>query len=77
MLTLLKDSNKTVRMTAYKNLGPFISELKGGKLSLDLLKEFCRMADNDVTSLGKDNEITYSCAYNFPAVLDSVGRERW
>lgn len=55
MLALLKDSHKIVRMTAYKNLGPFIYELKGGKLSLELLKEFCRMADNDVTNLGKDN----------------------
>ena len=35
------------------------------------------MADNDVNSLTKDNEIIYSCAYNFPAVLDAVGRERW
>jgi serine/threonine-protein phosphatase 4 regulatory subunit 1 len=35
------------------------------------------MADNDVTSLGKDNEVIYSCAYNFPAVLDAVGREKW
>jgi serine/threonine-protein phosphatase 4 regulatory subunit 1 len=35
------------------------------------------MADSDVTSLGKDNEVTYNCAYNFPAVLDAVGKERW
>jgi hypothetical protein len=77
MLSLLKDTHKTVRMTAYKNLGPFIYELKGGKMNMDLLKEFCRMADNDVTSLGKDNEITYSCAYNFPAVLHAVGKEKW
>jgi hypothetical protein len=33
MLTLLKDNNKIVRITAYKNLGQFIYELKGGKLS--------------------------------------------
>ena len=32
------------------------------------------MADNDIANLGKDNEILYSCAYNFPAVLDAVGR---
>jgi hypothetical protein len=32
------------------------------------------MADNDVNSLSKENEIIYSCAYNFPAVLDAVGK---
>ena len=35
------------------------------------------MADNDVNNLGRDNEIILNCAYNFPAVLLSVGRERW
>jgi serine/threonine-protein phosphatase 4 regulatory subunit 1 len=35
------------------------------------------MADNDVNSLSKDNEIIYSCAYNFPAVLDTVNKEKW
>lgn len=77
MLTFLKDSHKIVRITAYKNLGQFIYELKGGKMAPELLKEFCRMADSDVTALAKDNEITYSCAYNFPAVLDAVGRDKW
>lgn len=35
------------------------------------------MTDNDINSLSKDNEIIYSCAFNFPAVLDSVGKEKW
>ena len=77
MLKLLKDSNKWVRVSAYKNLGPFIHHLKGCKLSPELLREFTRMVDPDISGLGKDNEITYSCAFNFPAVLDAVGRSRW
>lgn len=51
MLKLLKDGHKIVRLTAYKNLGPFIFELKGGKISQELIKEFCRMADSDVTAI--------------------------
>ena len=35
------------------------------------------MADNDINSIGKENEVMYACAYNFPAVLDALGRERW
>lgn len=35
------------------------------------------MTDNDINSLSKDNEIIYACAFNLPAVLDAVGRERW
>lgn len=35
------------------------------------------MIDSDVNSIGKDNEIIYSCAYNFPAVLDALGSARW
>lgn len=77
MVGLLKDSSKWVQISAYKSLGPFIHELKDLKKNPELIKEFCRMADNDVNSLTKDNEIIYSCAYNFPAVLDAVGKERW
>jgi hypothetical protein len=49
---LLKDQNKWVRISAYKNLGPFIHHVKR-KLNPELLKEFCRMPDNDVNGLSK------------------------
>lgn len=45
MLTLLKDANKWVRSSAYKNLGNFIYYLKGHKISDKLIYEFCRMVD--------------------------------
>ena len=77
MLSFLKDSNKWVRISAYKNLGPFIFQLKGLKFNQELLKQYCKMADNDINNLSKQNEIVYSCAYKFPAVLNSVGKERW
>ena len=77
MLNLLKDSNKWVRVSAYKNLGRFIYTLKGQKINEKLVMEFCKMADNEINSIGKDNEIIYSCAYNFPAVLNALGKEKW
>jgi hypothetical protein len=35
------------------------------------------MVDSDVASLGKEKEIIYSCAYNFPAVIDALGTTKW
>lgn len=77
MLNFLKDSNKWVRLSAYKSIGKFIHMLKGLKLNEKLLVEFCRMTESDVNSIGKENEIIYNCAYNFPAVVDALGSARW
>ena len=77
MLVFLRDSNKWVRLSAYKNLGRFIWTLKGLKINEKLIQEFYRMTDNDINSIGRDNEVVYSCAFNFPAVCDALGRERW
>jgi len=77
MVTFLKDTNKWVKTSAYSNLGHFIHCLKGGKISDNLLTEFCRMPDNDINTLTKNNDIIYSCAYNLPAVLDAIGKDSW
>ena len=53
MINLLKDSNKWVRLSAYKNLGKFIHCLKGIKMNEKLIQEFSRMAENDINSIGK------------------------
>jgi hypothetical protein len=53
-LALLKDSSKWVRISAYKNLGAFIYQVYN-KLHPDLFREFCRMTDNEINSLSKDN----------------------
>lgn len=77
MLNFLKDTNKWVRLSAYKNIGKFIYMLKGLKMNERLLQEFCKMTDSDVNSIGKENEIMYNCAFNFPAVVDAIGPARW
>ena len=53
-LALLKDGSKWVRISAYKNLGAFIYQVYN-KLHPDLFREFCRMTDNEINSLSKDN----------------------
>jgi len=35
------------------------------------------MPDNDINSLGKENDIIESCAFHFPAVVDALGASRW
>lgn len=74
---MLRDTNKWVRISAYKALGHFLHLLKGLKINARLVGEYLKMADNDINSLGKDNEIVYSCAYNLPAVLDALGAAHW
>lgn len=35
------------------------------------------MTSNDLNDISTDNDILYACAYNFPAVLDALGKARW
>ena len=35
------------------------------------------MATGELDGISSDNDILYSCAYNFPAVLDAVGAAKW
>ena len=53
MLNLIKDSNKWVRLSAYKNLGKFIFTLKGVNINERLVQEYFRMTENDVNSIGR------------------------
>ena len=51
MLFFLKDTNKWVKITAYKNLGPFINTLKGLEVNKKLIVEFTKMTEKEVNSL--------------------------
>ena len=35
------------------------------------------MTSNDLNEISTDNDILYACAYNFPAVFDALGKNRW
>lgn len=77
MLNFIKDQHKWVKLPAYKNLGPFIATLKGRTINERLLEEYFRMSTHEINDLSVENDIFYSCAYNFPAVLYTLGAESW
>jgi hypothetical protein len=57
VLTFLKDSNKWVKISAYKNLGPFISTLQGQKINEKLVENYLHMTDSSVNNLSPENEV--------------------
>lgn len=77
MFEFLKDPNKWVKNSAYKQLGPFIHTLKGGEINERLVENYIKMTSNELNDISTDNDILYACAYNFPAVFDALGKSRW
>lgn len=77
MLDLVKDESKWVKISAFKALGPYIHSLKGGPLSGRVFESFLMMADPKVNALTEENEIAISCAFYFPAVVYTVGKQCW
>jgi len=75
MEQFLNDSSRWVRNTAYEALGPFIASLHSDQIDADLLKYFTSIPH--LSSAEADADCTNHCAFNMPAVLLTVGRERW
>eukprot|EP00484_Ammonia_sp_Unknown_P025917 CAMPEP_0197040808 /NCGR_PEP_ID=MMETSP1384-20130603/17458_1 /TAXON_ID=29189 /ORGANISM="Ammonia sp." /LENGTH=1050 /DNA_ID=CAMNT_0042471633 /DNA_START=91 /DNA_END=3243 /DNA_ORIENTATION=- len=75
MEKFLNDSSRWVRNTAYEVLGPFISSLSSEQISADFLKYFTSIPH--LSSAEADADCTNHCAFNFPAVVLTVGKERW
>jgi serine/threonine-protein phosphatase 4 regulatory subunit 1 len=42
-----------------------------------LLESYIKMSTHEINDLSPENEIFYSCAYNFPAVLYTLGAASW
>lgn len=57
ILKLLKDANKWVKISAYKQLGPFISTLSGFKISDKLYDNYIQMTGNTLSNISPDNEV--------------------
>jgi serine/threonine-protein phosphatase 4 regulatory subunit 1 len=76
-----------VRNAAFQHLGPFIAALSSEKVSPSLLNYFLNMANSGSSSLHQifphtpdasgDNDLILFCAFSFPAVTLTLGRERW
>merc|ERR1719208_366584 len=75
MEKFLKDTSRWVRNTAYEFLGPFLSTLDSTQISAEFLQSFTNIPK--LKSAEADTESCNHCAYNFPAVVLTVGRERW
>lgn len=70
-----EDVSRWVRVAAYQQLGPFIATCPPGDVSAQLVKSFTAMAAQGES--GTDSDLAEYCAYNFPAVVLALGKERW
>merc|ERR1719373_213455 len=75
MEKFLKDTSRWVRNTAYEFLGPFIATLTSEQISPEFLRSFTNIPK--LKSAEADTESCNHCAFNFPAVVQTVGKERW
>ena len=53
----LEDSNKLVKIEAYKLLGPFITALHGNKIHEKLIENYLKMTNSAINNLSSDNEV--------------------
>merc|ERR1719242_407860 len=75
MEKFLKDTSRWVRNTAYEFLGPFISTLESDQITPEFLQSFTNIPK--LKSAEADTESCNHCAFNFPAVVQTVGADRW
>ena len=81
------DKSKWVRNAALQHLGPFISTLRSGDVTPGLLRRYTGMVAPLPVAPGAasrapvidagEHEIAIFCAFSFPAVVATIGRERW
>jgi hypothetical protein len=55
MLSFVKDTHKWVKISAYKNLGPFIATLKGHIINDKLLESYIKMSTHEINDLSLEN----------------------
>mmetsp|Transcript_753 Transcript_753/g.1545 ORF Transcript_753/g.1545 Transcript_753/m.1545 type:complete len:645 (+) Transcript_753:130-2064(+) len=74
---LATDVSRWVRNAAFQHLGPLIATLSSEEVTPKLLQYYASMATGKGQSGAGDNEMPTFCAYNFPAVVLTVGRSNW
>jgi serine/threonine-protein phosphatase 4 regulatory subunit 1 len=68
------DSSKWVKLACFQYLGPFIASYEGidpSPVLVDFYAGVCQQAK------AHDSEVAYHCAFNFPAVLFTLGAQGW
>jgi len=73
---LIKDPSRWVRNSMYQNLGPFIATLTSDTVSPQLLQYYISMIEGAKNQYGDSDTVSY-CAYSFPGVLLTLGKEKW
>uniref|UniRef100_A0A7S3LY02 Uncharacterized protein n=1 Tax=Palpitomonas bilix TaxID=652834 RepID=A0A7S3LY02_9EUKA len=68
-----KDVSRWVRTAMLQKMGEFLTSLPSTEISEDLLMEYTSLA----RAKPGDGDLSYYCAYSFPAVVLSVGARRW
>ena len=78
-----KDQSKWVKQAATQFLGPFIVCYKGLYPSPVLLDFYSEMVQENIKPSGgvsaaqNAEDVLYHCAFNFPAVLHTLGSQSW
>eukprot|EP00659_Diplonema_papillatum_P012609 gene12609-19529_t len=70
----IEDISRWVRVAASVNLGPYLYTFGQNSCPASLVQIFASMAHDEG---GTDTDYPEYCAYNFPAVALTVGKDRW
>merc|ERR1712137_224450 len=73
---LIRDPSRWVRNSTYQNLGPFIATLDTDSVNPELLRYYISMVDGSENQYGDSDTVRY-CAFSFPGVLITLGKEKW
>eukprot|EP00595_Chromulina_sp_UTEXLB2642_P000526 CAMPEP_0196762954 /NCGR_PEP_ID=MMETSP1095-20130614/3119_1 /TAXON_ID=96789 ORGANISM="Chromulina nebulosa, Strain UTEXLB2642" /NCGR_SAMPLE_ID=MMETSP1095 /ASSEMBLY_ACC=CAM_ASM_000446 /LENGTH=761 /DNA_ID=CAMNT_0042115121 /DNA_START=264 /DNA_END=2549 /DNA_ORIENTATION=+ len=76
-LRLTQDPSKLVKQSVLQQSGMFIATLPSRAVSEIVLGHFCSMAGEPTGDMTVDTELKHYCAYCFPAVLQTIGPNRW
>jgi len=76
-LRLAQDPSRLVKQSILQQSGSFISTLPSRIVNDAILGHYCSMVIGPTGDMSVDAELRYWCAFSFPAVLQTIGPERW
>jgi len=74
---LARDTSRWVRTATFQNLGHFIATFESHAVTPGLLQLYNSMVVSTSATKYCDAEIVTYCAFDFPAVIYTIGKERW
>ena len=76
LLTIYGKTSRWVRNSTYQQLGPFIASLDGEDIPPKLLEHYIGMVEGTRSQYGDSDTVKF-CAFSFPGVLLTLGKEKW